>query len=655
MLRQLLFILCVVLLIRVPFLNQAIQGDDVYYLAGAQHAQIDPAHPNHARYVYLGEMVDMRGHPHPPLNAWVLAGLLAVLGDIYEVPYHAAYLFFSVLAAVSVWSLAKRFSSRPLPATLLCLATPAFVVNGSSLESDVPFLAFWMAATALFIGAVDTESSRRLTAAAVMLALTALAAYQSVLIVPVLALYLWMKRRRWWVAWAVIMVVPATLAAWQLYERAATGETPVSVLGGYFQTYGFQALSEKLKNAAALTAHVAWVIFPVLAVAAFRSVRRGGWAVVSVAALGAAFIDPHPLFWVSFGIGTLLLVWCVRTVRIEQQDARFLTGWVLLFFAGALILFFAGSARYLLPVAAPVAILASRALAHRPRWLVAGCLFQLALSLSLSVVNYQHWDGYRKFARTLQNESESRRVWINGEWGLRYYSETDGGLPLRRGQAVRPGDVVVSSDLAFPIQFTTGGGVLTPLTHREVDSPLPFRLAGLTARSAYSTASMGLRPFDLSSGPIDHVHAAVVVERKPALSYLPMNAPEAAQQIVSGIYELESDQWRWMSERAVLLLKRPEAPAPVEILFHIPEQAPARQVLVSVDGTPVAERGYSAPGTYTLVSSPIAGSAESVTVTITIDETFSVPGDHRRLGIILSAVGFQRAQPSPGSLEIPQR
>ena len=29
-------------LLRVPFLHQAIQGDDVYYLYGAEHAQIDP-------------------------------------------------------------------------------------------------------------------------------------------------------------------------------------------------------------------------------------------------------------------------------------------------------------------------------------------------------------------------------------------------------------------------------------------------------------------------------------------------------------------------------------------------------------------------------------------------------------------------------------
>ena len=31
--------------IRAPFLNQAIQGDDIHYLSAAQHAQIDPLHP----------------------------------------------------------------------------------------------------------------------------------------------------------------------------------------------------------------------------------------------------------------------------------------------------------------------------------------------------------------------------------------------------------------------------------------------------------------------------------------------------------------------------------------------------------------------------------------------------------------------------------
>ena len=43
--KETLAIIALVILLRLPFLNQPIQGDDVYYLYGAEHAQIDPLHP----------------------------------------------------------------------------------------------------------------------------------------------------------------------------------------------------------------------------------------------------------------------------------------------------------------------------------------------------------------------------------------------------------------------------------------------------------------------------------------------------------------------------------------------------------------------------------------------------------------------------------
>ena len=224
--------------------------------------------------------------------------------------------------------------------------------------------------------------------------------------------------------------------------------------------------------------------------------------------------------------------------------------------------------------------------------------------------------------------------------GLRYYFETQGGLPLLRGQAVQPGDVVVSSQLALPIEFTTGGGVRAPLSRREIRTGLPFRLVALGARSAYSSVSLGLRPFDLGRGPIDVVRAETILARQPALQYLPMGAPEAEQQIVSGVYQLESSRWRWMSDRAVLLLKAPPGPAPLRVALYIPDQAPARRVTVTVDGQAVAEQTYPAPGSYTLVSAPMTVAGASATVVVSVDKTFAVPGDHRRLGMILSEVGF---------------
>jgi len=639
--RGLAAVLLFVVLLRLPFLDHAIQGDDIYYLAGAEHAQIDPLHPNHARYAFLGRMVQMQGHPHPPLNAWWLALLLALSGDVYEVPYHAAYLAFSLIAAAALWSLARRFTSRPAEAALLALATPAFVVNGNSLEADLPFLAFWLAAAALFLSAVEGRSALRLAGSAGAMALAALAAYQALALIPILGLYVWLRARSWRPAWCALATPALTLAAWQLFERLSTGALPAAVLAGVFQSYGLQSPERKLANAAALTAHLGWLLFPPLAAAAFGSGRKA-WAAGAAAGLAAALLDPHPLFWVSFAAGVLILIHLARSaVSAVCPGDLFLAAWALMFFAAALVLFFAGSARYLLPAAAPLALLAARRLAERPGWLWTGFLCQLALSLGLARVNYEHWDGYRRFAQALAPEARQARVWINGEWGLRYYLESEGGLPLLEGQAVRPGDLVVSSRLAYPIPYTTGGGAPALLREQPIRASLPFRLIGLRARSAYSTASFGLRPFDLGRGPIDIVRAEVILERPPALERLPMNSPEAERQIVSGLYQLEQNRFRWMGARATLLLKRAPAAAPLEIVLYLPENAPARRIQVSVDGTPLLEARLPGPGAHTLLTPPVAPGPSAASVTIAVDRTFRVPGDQRELGVILAEVGFR--------------
>lgn len=585
---KLLLVLAVVLLLRAPFLNQAIQGDDFYYLAGAQHAQIDPAHPINVQYVFMGDLVDMEGHPHPPLNAWFLGLLLALIGDIREVPFHAAYILFSGVAAASMWSLAKRFSPHPLWATLLFLATPAFVVNGNSLESDIPFLAFWMAGIALFV-------AERYVLAGVSVALAAMTAYQAIFLTPILAVYVWLSARRSKAAWAVVLAPPMVVAGWQLFELATIGKLPMAVLRGHFETYELQSWAKKLRNAGALSIHACWIVFPALLPPAFLISRKR-----------------------------------------RDADTMFLAAWIVIFLAAGLGIFFAGSARYLLPIAAPVALLVSRL---RPGWLAAGFAAQMILSLSLATVNYQHWDGYRDFATALKPQLVNKRVWINGEWGLRYYFEAEGGLPIKKEQPVRPGDIIVTSELGYPVHFTTSGGALAPISQREIGAALPLRLIGLNTRSAYSTADRGLLPFDISSGPIDRVRAEVVVEREPKLEYLTMNAPEADQQLASGVYALEGKS-RWMAGEAVILLKNPATPKLLRVIFYIPPMAPARKISLRLDGAEVASQTFEKAGVHT-IQTPVQRPTKAVsTLTITVDKTFSVPGDRRELGIVLTEAGF---------------
>jgi hypothetical protein len=108
---------------------------------------------------------------------------------------------------------------------------------------------------------------------------------------------------------------------------------------------------------------------------------RVKWMIAAAAAGAAALYDPSPLFWISIACGALVTAFCV------QKD--FLAAWVLLFFAGSAIVFYAGSARYLLPIAAPLAILAARSVPVR--LLVTGFALQMARALGLAIANYQHW------------------------------------------------------------------------------------------------------------------------------------------------------------------------------------------------------------------------------------------------------------------------
>jgi hypothetical protein len=584
--KGLLLSLAVVLAIRVPFLDQAIQGDDHIYLSEAAHAQVDPLHPKHTPYVFRGEVVDLRGQPHPPLNGWVLGLLLAIFGDVREVPFHAVYAAFSLIAAAAMWSLARRFSPQPLWATLLFVAVPAFVVNGNSLEADLPFLAFWMASMALFC-------ADRVALASLAMAAAALGAYQALFLTPILAAYLWMNRDRrpplW--HWLAILVPPATFGAWQIFERVSTGAIPAAVLAGYLTV--LETAHAKLANAIALGGHAWFLVCPLL---------------VPAAAIGA---------------------WRAR----RDRDTRFLLAWIAIFFACALVVFFAGSARYLLPMAAPVALLASRL---PRRWLALGFAAQLALGLGLAAANWQHWDAYRRFAWQLRAPTEGHRVWVDGEWGLRYYLESQGALPLLRTQKLRPGDVVVSSQLGHSVEVNAP---LAPLASMEIRPSVPLRLIGLETGSAYSTAARGYWPFGLSGGVVDRVRASVVGERHPTLEYLEMNAPQAAAQIVSGIYSLENGRYRWTAERAVVALKSPAEPMPLRAEFTIPDTAAARRVTLLLDGREVAARTFEAPGRYTLESAePLQGSM----VEVVVDRTFRAPPDARDLGIVLEAVGFAR-------------
>ena len=113
-------LIAAIVLIRLPFLNQAVTGDDVYYLASAEHAQIDPLHPNHTTYVFQGKDVDPRHDEEPgrilhEMRFGDAASLSLGGGSIYYGTADATPLFVMLLGEMRRWGVAREMVDELLP------------------------------------------------------------------------------------------------------------------------------------------------------------------------------------------------------------------------------------------------------------------------------------------------------------------------------------------------------------------------------------------------------------------------------------------------------------------------------------------------------------------------------------------------------------
>jgi hypothetical protein len=337
---------------------------------------------------------------------------------------------------------------------------------------------------------------------------------------------------------------------------------------------------------------------------------------------------------------------------------RFLAAWVILFFAAALAAFYAGAARYLLPLAAPLALLAARS-AARPL-LAAGVAIQLVFSLLLATAYYQYVLQYRDAAARLEPLAESRRLWFNADWGLRYYLEAIGGEAVLADRPLSPRAALVTSRLGGMAAVQALGQRREVLRTEIRSGAIPLTVVGVSSHSGNASAGFGLLPFDYGDHVLDEVVAEVVGVPEPTASYLTMASPEAEHHLLLGFHRLEQNQWRWIALHAMAVLRAPRsaasgsggAAAPnseanttiFDLSFHIPETAPARTVTVQLDGKLLASQTYPGPGTYTLQAPAAVTPGQTVSVEISADQAFRVAGDQRELGIIVTGLGFVQEQ-----------
>jgi hypothetical protein len=508
--KSYLLIAVVVLAGIVPFASRAVFMDEHIYLEIAKSAQANWLFPQDTPGIFFGiPKANFADHTHPPVGEYYLALVYATLGQFHEVSFRILFSIFSIIAAFSFFSLARRFTSEPLYVTLLFVLTPAFFVYMPTLMMDIPMLAFLLAGFALYFEHVQGRPWA-LALASGCFVLAAGTGYTALVPLGCFFLGLLLARRPWKELLAVA-AAPAALAVWLAAMTIHYGSFPLSRTVAFFASQG----SIGLNLLATLTFIGGVTVFPWIAVG-----RRVSPIVMFLAL--AAMYAPWPArvypIWISLlacaGFAMLVLfALSARKLILSGKNSgeAFLLLWLpatLLFFivVGDMI-----NARYILLAVPALYLVIFRETTERR--LIAMIIPTAFLSVLLAYADFSFVNANRDWVEStvVPLERQGFRVWSGAESGLRFYLEQTGAVSLT-SKDTRPGpaDLIVRH-AGFPFRYGLSDQIeplLIVLKTFTLENRFPIRTFNAVSRAGMHDSRLGLAPFTLSRAPFDRIQIA---------------------------------------------------------------------------------------------------------------------------------------------------
>lgn len=435
--RSLLIVLTAFVVVQLPFLQTAFRVDDTNILAIARQIARAPLDP-------YGFMFNWTGTPrpafdilaNPPFVPALLAGWAGVFGW-GEVALHALTLLFALGALGAMAAIASREGIHPTLAAAMLAASPAFFLAAHVVMPD-------MAMLALLLGAVAFAVSERPFPAALCGTFVALAKYNGIVAIPILAFIAWQRRSK------LLALVAATpllgLAVWNLFSLAQYGRMHLLVVSEERRQNVLHTLADLARRgqhvglsdlALSILTITGLAVVPLGWQFLVRS-SRSVWLITAVAGVLAAVVGRDLLLGVGVALGTHVLL------EVLMAKRWLALAWIVavLAFQGVTILI---AVRYLLPLVAG-ALLVLPAAATRRAW--AAVAISLLLAVGVAIGDAQHADCYRNVAKTLAG----RRFYFAGHWGWQEYATRAGGvlIDVRNAPLLTRGDVVAVAPRTFP-------------------------------------------------------------------------------------------------------------------------------------------------------------------------------------------------------------
>lgn len=462
------------ILLLAPFAGKAFHIDDTLYLWAAKQIQVEPLN-------YYNTVVNEWGIDQPLYEVMVnppgfpyFLALVAFLFGWGELPFHLAIALTAGLYGGGTYLLACRFCARPILATLLAVFTPAFLISSTTVMTDMPMAALYVWAVLLWVLASDRKRSSLYIASMLCLSLSMLVKYSGFTAVPLLLAYSLIKERKLG-AWAFYLLAPVVvllayqIVEYQLYGRAqllfsldyAKDARVEPIVAIWLKPHIAMAFAGGCIASAVLLAPALWSRRVLIGMAAaVGAITLAGYPFAETL-LYTTRISPS-VTWLLSAQNAIFIVGGTQIVaftwldlwRNRNSDSALLVFWVLGTIAFALLINWSINARTLLPMAAPVAILAVRRLRHssgefgvgRQRWICAGAVSSAAmLSLMLTWVDFRQANIARIAAEKFIEDDRQYpfHYYFESHWGFQYYME-QAGVPYLDDTRLRERDRIVA-------------------------------------------------------------------------------------------------------------------------------------------------------------------------------------------------------------------
>lgn len=535
---ELLIVVALTLLVTLPFVFRPFHMDDAGFLELARARQQQPVEMVLSDYTFFGQENEAFLDTHPPLVSTYLTLLIDMAGGESETALHLGFLVFPLIAAVSMYFLARLYARRQaLFAALVLIAAPGVMVMSQGLMSDVPGLAFWLAGVALYLYGLKRNSLPLMTACGVAVTLGVFTSYQVLSIIPLLLVYAWLRKDLSLLAFIPFALPVSAFVSFSAWHRIELGVLPRFSYGvgeplAWYSVvqkgaYIFAALAGAAVFCAALLRALLVRKWDFAVYAAFLVPL---WAAVVVQYLDGKLSDAAAVLSILFmplGVALLYQLFAdgwQRLHRSEERRDKLAKQYLLLLWLAGVLFYVAflmpySSVRYLLPAFPPVILLfillveerfaAARSMRNL---LIFGAAATAALGLFVAEADYElalaNRDVAQNEAAALGSQAAAAggRVWFIGEFGFRYYMEQQGfqELPGGRADELRKGDYIVQSPLADPRPLPAGVAGRVELVDRiEYPGTNPIRTINFGADAGFYGHFWGTLPFSLDDGPVE--------------------------------------------------------------------------------------------------------------------------------------------------------